>query len=228
MQQDNGKEAFGAPGIEPRWTHGNKNGVGTAYAASSRIWFTLFGGIVTEVYYPTVDRPQLRDLQYLVTDGKSFFHEEKRDLQATVERLSGHTLGFHCTNSDPDGRYAISKEVITDPHLPCVLQRTRLTGPDEEFLSTLKLFALCAPHLQVGGYGNTGYVTTANGQRILMASKQGVWLAMTATVPFSRTSCGYVGKSDGWTDLHENFQMDYEFDRADERQYRSHRRTGSQ
>ncbi len=214
MQQRGDKEAFGAPGIEPRWTHGNKNGVGTAYAASSRIWFTLFGGIITEVYYPTVDRPQLRDLQYLITDGKSFFHEEKRDMKTTVERISGHTLGFHCKNADPDGRYSISKEVITDPHLPCVLQRTRLTGQDKKFLATLKLYALCAPHIQVGGYGNTGYVTIANGWRILMACKQGVWLAMTATVPFSRTSCGYVGTSDGWTDLHENFQMDYEFDHA--------------
>lgn len=62
MQADsaNEKEAFGAPGIEPRSPHRNKNGIGMAYAASSRIWFTLFGGIVTEVYYPTVDRPQLR------------------------------------------------------------------------------------------------------------------------------------------------------------------------
>ena len=41
MQQHDDREAFGAPGIEPRWTHGNKDGVGTAYAASSRIWFTL-------------------------------------------------------------------------------------------------------------------------------------------------------------------------------------------
>jgi glucoamylase len=214
QQGDKSNQAFGAPGIEPRWTHGNKNGVGTAYAASSRIWFTLFGGIVTEVYYPTVDRPQLRDLQYLVTDGKSFFQEEKRDLKSNVERLSGHTLGFRCTNSDPAGRYSICKEVITDPHLPCLLQRTRLTGPDDVFLSTLKMYALCAPHLQVGGYGNTGYVTTANGWRILMACKQGMWLAMTATVPFSRMSCGYVGKSDGWTDLHSDFQMDYQFDHA--------------
>jgi glucoamylase len=76
------------------------------------------------------------------------------------------------------------------------------------------MYALCAPHLQVGGYGNTGYVTTANGWRVLMACKQGVWLAMMATVPFSRISCGYVGKSDGWTDLHENLKMDYEFDHA--------------
>src|ERR1700735_2254138 len=129
MQQDGNKEAVEAPGIEPRWTHGNKNGVGTAYSASSKIWFTLFGGIVTEVYYPTVDCPQMRDLQYLVTDGKTFFHEELRDMRCKVERLSGHTLGFSCTNSDPQGRYSINKDVITDPYLPCLLMRTRLTGP---------------------------------------------------------------------------------------------------
>jgi len=126
MQQDSGKEAFGAPGMEPRWTHGNKNGVGTAYSASSKIWFTLFGGIVTEVYYPKVDRPQIRDLQYLITDGKSFFHEEKRDLESQVERLSDFTLGFKCTNSDLAGRYTITKEVMTDPYLPCLLQLHRL------------------------------------------------------------------------------------------------------
>ncbi len=99
MSQELGENAFGAPGIEARWTHGNKNGVGTAYSASSKIWFTLFGGVVTEVFFPTVDRPQMRDLQYLITDGKSFFHEEKRDLKSNVERLSAHALGFRCTNS---------------------------------------------------------------------------------------------------------------------------------
>ena len=74
-------EAFGGPGIPPRWTHAAKDGVGTAYASSSRLWFTLWNGVVTEVYYPTVDRPQLRDLQFLITDGESFFHEEKRHLR---------------------------------------------------------------------------------------------------------------------------------------------------
>src|SRR6202142_4508240 len=124
MQQYGNKVAFGAPGIEPRWTHGNKNGVGTAYSAASKIWFTLFEGIVTEVYYSTVDRPQMRDLQYLITDGKSFFHEEKRHLKSEFERLSDHALGYRCTNSDPDGPYSVVKEIITDPHLACVLQRT--------------------------------------------------------------------------------------------------------
>ena len=214
MQEIVGKEAFGKPGIEPRWTHSNKAGTGTAYSVSSHLWFTIWNGIVTEVYYPTVDRPQLRDLQFLVTDGKTFFHEEKRDLTVRMERISDHALGYRCTNADPEGRYAITKEVIGDPHLPCLLQRTQITGKDSAFLAGLKIFALCAPHLEVGGAGNNGYITIANGRRILMAQKGGKWMAMGATVPFSHLSCGYVGTSDGWTDLHEDFKMDWEFERA--------------
>lgn len=41
------KEAFGGPGIPPRWTRAAKDGVGTAYASSSRLWFTLWNGVVT-------------------------------------------------------------------------------------------------------------------------------------------------------------------------------------
>jgi hypothetical protein len=35
------EEAFGKPGMESRWTRGNKDAVGTAYSASSRVWYTL-------------------------------------------------------------------------------------------------------------------------------------------------------------------------------------------
>ena len=187
--------------------------MGTAYAASSRVWFTFWNGIVTEVYFPTVDRPQIRDLQYLITDGLSFFHDEKHYLKSKLEQLLDHGLGYRCTNADPDGRYAIVKEIITDPHLACVLQHTKLTG-DESLVSKLKLYALCAPHIEVAGWGNSGYVARVAGRTILIAERKGTWLAMAATVPFSRVSCGYVGASDGWTDLHGNFQMDWEFDRA--------------
>src|SRR3990170_1999451 len=99
------REAFGGPGIVPRWTHGAKEGVGTAYSATSHVWFTLWNGVVTEVYYPTIDRPQIRDIQYLVTDGESFFHEEKRHLHTETRRISDHALAFEITNNDPDGRY---------------------------------------------------------------------------------------------------------------------------
>jgi glucoamylase len=187
--------------------------VGTAYSTSSRLWFTLWNGIITEVYFPAVDRPQLRDLQFLITDGKSFFHEEKRHLDCKLEHLSSHGLGYRCTNSDPAGRYTIVKEIITDPHLACLLQRTRLTG-DESFLAGLRIYALCAPHLDVAGWGNSGYAIEVGGRKVLVAERKGTWLALGATAPFSRVSCGYVGRSDGWTDLAEGFQMDWEFDQA--------------
>jgi glucoamylase len=213
MQELAGTEAFGKPGIEPRWTHSNKDGVGTAYSVSSHLWFTFWNGIVTEVYCPTIDRPQIRDLQYLLTDGKSFLQEEKRNLKSVVERISDHALGYRCTNTDPKGRYTIVKEIIGDPHVPCLLQRTCISGPDPSFLAELQLYVLCAPHLEIGGARNNAYIAIANGQRILMAQKGEAWMAMGASIPFSRLSCGYVGASDGWRDL-QNFKMDWEFDRA--------------
>ena len=48
------RTAPGGPGIEPRWTLGVKIAVGTAYSTSSRLWYTLDHGCVTEVYYPTI------------------------------------------------------------------------------------------------------------------------------------------------------------------------------
>jgi glucoamylase len=208
----NERPAFGKPGTPPRWTRSDKQAVGTAYSASSRVWFTLSAGILNEIYYPTIDQPQTRDLQYLVTDGATFFQDE-RQLETTLTELTDHALGFQITNSDPQKRYRIVKEVIAAPHEACVLVHTRLEGT---LLSRLRLFALLAPHLEVGGWGNTGNVTEVAGRRILTAHKGSTWLALGATIPFRRLSCGYVGASDGWTDLHGDFEMDWEFDVAED------------
>jgi glucoamylase len=208
-----GKGAFGHPGMPPRWTHSEKEGVGTAYNTASRVWFTLSHGILNEVYFPTVDSPQIRDLEYLVTDGESFFHEEKRDLPVEMEYLDEHALGYRIRLSDPDRRYHLVKEIISDPHLPCVLLHTRLEG-EENFLKKLRLYVLVAPHLEVGGWGNSAVKVRVAGRDLLVAFKNRLHLALGATVPFLRTSCGYVGASDGWTDLREHLRMDWEFDHA--------------
>jgi glucoamylase len=206
-------EAFGAPGIEPRWTRSSKEGLGTAYSTASRVWFTLSHGILNEVYCPTVDSPQIRDLEYLITDGQSFFHEEKRDLEFQLEYLEEHALGYRLTGTDPLKRYRLVKEIITDPHLPCVLIRTSLEG-DEAFLKKLRLYVLLAPHLESRGWGNNARKVNVAGKDLLVASRDQMQLALGASIPFARTSCGYVGASDGWTDLHKNFRMDWEFDSA--------------
>jgi glucoamylase len=208
-------EAFGRPGIEPRWTRGDKDAIGTAYSASSRLWFTLAAGIVNEVYFPTIDRPQIRDLQYLITDGESFVHDERRHLKTTTTELSEHVLGYEITNSDPDGRYRIVKQVITDPHYACLLIHTRIEA-DEASREKFRLYALLAPHLGSAGFGNSGRVYRIGEREILVAHKGDLWLAMAATTPFVRCSCGYVGRSDGWTDLFDNLQMDWEFAAAED------------
>ena len=52
--------------------------------------------------------------------------------------------------------------------------------------------------------------------RCLLAWKDQWALAMGASCGFSRVSCGFVGASDGWRDLMENFRMDWEFGSATE------------
>jgi len=202
--------ATGRPGIEPRWTHSAKDVVGTAYSASSRVWYTISDGVISEVYFSTIDRPQIRDLQYVVTDGETFFHDTHRNLSSRVEYLGEHGLGVRVINADPEGRYRIVIEVIGDPHQPCVLLDTRLEG-DPELLKKLHLYALLAPHLEVGGWGNNGNVAQIAGREFLTAHKNGTWLALAATLPFKQRSCGYAGSTDGWQDLARNFHLAHEF-----------------
>jgi glucoamylase len=206
--------AFGGPGMEPRWSHSNKDGVGTAYSADSRLWYTLWRGIVTEVYFPRIDRPQVRDLQFLLTDGETFFHEEKRQLRSVTKRPTDHALGYRVTSHDPEGRYRIHKSVIGDPHLPCLLVNTRLEVRHPGLEGRLRLFALAAPHLDAGGWGNNATVYDVLGQPVLVAERSGVALALASSLPFVRSSVGYVGVSDGWTDLSTHRTLSWEFDRA--------------
>src|SRR5271154_405830 len=142
--------AFGAPGLEPRWTSSKKDAVSTAYSASSRVWFTVSHGTLNEIYYPTIDRPQTRDMELLFTDGETFVHEEKRDLKWEFHRIDPNAPAARVTGTDPGGRYTVTKEFIADPHHSVVLMHVKITG-DESVLCRMKAYALLAPHLNGGG-----------------------------------------------------------------------------
>ena len=49
---------MGFPGIKIRWTHGSKRGVGTAYPTVSTFWVSLWNGVLTEIFYSTIDKIQ--------------------------------------------------------------------------------------------------------------------------------------------------------------------------
>src|SRR5438874_356322 len=203
--------AFGAPGIEPRWTSSAKEGVGTAYHTSCRLWFTLSHGIVNEIYYPHVDQPNTRDFQFLISDGETFCHEEKRDLIHAIDYPERDCLFYRLTNSESRGRYRLIKHVLTDPHLSVVLVHTRVEVLDESLREKLHLYALLAPHLAGCGADNSGWVSEIGGAKLLHAERDGVHVIMACGSGFSRRSVGYVGASDGWQDLMHNFKMDWEF-----------------
>src|SRR5213076_1123327 len=133
--------AFGAHGIEPRWTSSAKEGVGTSYHTSCRVWFTVSHGIVNEIYYPHVDQPNTRDFQFLISDGETFCHEEKRDLIHAIDYPERDCLFYRLTNSEPRGRYRLIKHVLTDPHLSVVLVHTRVEVLDESLREKLHLYA---------------------------------------------------------------------------------------
>ena len=193
-----------------------KDAVGTAYSGSSRVWFTCSHGILNEIYHPTIDRAQVRDMEFLVTDGETFAHEEKRDLLSTFSYIHPEALGVRYENRDPEGRYTLTKEIICDPHHSVVLMQVRLETHEghEDLLPRLKVYALLAPHLDDGGMGNTARALDVAGHRMLLAWKDPWALAMGTSCGFSRVSCGFVGASDGWRDLMENFHMNWEFGSA--------------
>ncbi|HEY2002899.1 MAG TPA: glycoside hydrolase family 15 protein, partial [Acidobacteriaceae bacterium] len=206
-------EAPGAPGLEPRWTSSEKSVVGTAYSTSSKVWWTTSHGTINEIYNPTIDKPQVRDLELLVTDGESFVHEEKRDLKRRFSYLSQHAPAVGMVNSDPDGRYTISKEIISDPHAPVLLMRVRFTG-DADVLRRLKAFALLAPHLDGGGAHNNGHVVDVAGRRMLLAWRNSSALVMAANCGFEHASCGFVGTSDGYQDVTQHYGMEWHYGSA--------------
>jgi glucoamylase len=203
-------EAFGAPGIEPRWTSSAKEGFGTAYHTSCRVWFTLSHGIVNEIYYPSVDQPNTRDFQFLISDGETFCHEEKTDLQHEMEYPERACLFYRLTNSEPRGRYRLVKQICTDPHRSVLLVHTRLEIFDKSLRDKLRLYALLAPHINRCGAGNSGRCAEISASTLLHAWRDNFHLIMGCSTHFARRSVGFAGASDGWRDL-LNFQMDWQF-----------------
>ncbi|MFZ0477885.1 MAG: glucan 1,4-alpha-glucosidase [Terriglobales bacterium] len=206
--------APGGPGIEPRWTSSAKTGVGTSLSLHSRVWFTLSHGILNEIYFPRVDQACTRDFGLIVTDGHTFFSEEKRHCTFENLPIEPGTPAYELRNTCMSGRYRIEKEVLTDPWRNVVLQKIRFV-PLKGSLRDYRLFALLAPHLANFGYGNTGWVDAYKGRPMLFAQRDGFALALGSSAPWLKRSVGFVGTSDGWQDLSQHFQMTWDYDRAE-------------
>lgn len=105
-----------------QWPTAAKNGFGTSNTVASRVWFTLADGVMTEVFYPTVDMPTVRTLQFQVVMGTRT-ENEVDDTVHQLELPNPASLTFRQINRAKSGAYTITKTYVTDPRRSCVLIR---------------------------------------------------------------------------------------------------------
>lgn len=208
-----GGEAFGGPGIKPVWATAKKSGVGTAFNFYSKIWFTIAQGAITEVYYPTLDTANTRMLRLVVTDGDSFVDDETEDMHHKIEFINPRALAYRIVNTDKERRYRIEKRVITDTMRNSLVLRCRFE-PLQGGLEDYRVYVFYEPHIDNSGGGDTGYIITYLGKKVLMAYDGGIYSALATDVSWTAFSTGYIGVNDGLTDLKHNRRLNYQFDIA--------------
>jgi glucoamylase len=194
-------EAPGAPGAVANWTAGNKDGFGTARPLASKVWFTLQGGELSEVYAPDLGTPSFRDLQFVVSDGKTFSERETDVARHSTRLADARSLTYRQVSST--SRWRLTKTYVTDPARSAVLVKVAfesLTG------KPYQLYVLGDPALSNTGDDDSASAATAYDK--LNAS------ALATAPALTKTSVGYLGASDGWTDLRDDHRMDWSYDAA--------------
>ena len=204
-------EAPGAPGIPPTWCSSAKDMVGCALGPS-RLWFTIGGGIVNEVYYPRIDIPQIRDLGFIVADGSGFWVEVKRLWRYVVQLAAPGAPAARIVHRHE--RFELTLRVTPCEQRDVLLIDVSLSGD-----VALRPYALLAPHLGGTGNDNRARVVTYGGRRILSAEQGPFGLALAAVTAqqqdaWGRASAGCVGNSDGWQDFAHNAAMSWQYDAA--------------
>jgi glucoamylase len=144
-------------------------GVGTAYTYElrpednpSKVWFTLADGAITEVTYPTIDMANVKEMTCLISDGKSFIHNETEDCLHTVSLLDKQALAYRVVSVDKEGRYRLIKEVVTDPANHTLLVQVgfeALQGEPADY----RLYLYYVPHIRNSGEGDSGCVDQETG-----------------------------------------------------------------
>src|SRR3989442_15575301 len=91
--------ASDGPGALSHFDLSRKDCLGTARNTTSKVWFTVANGVLSDVYYPTIDNTNVETLQYVVTDGSTFTDLQTRDMTSTVQALDGSGMACEVTSA---------------------------------------------------------------------------------------------------------------------------------
>ena len=215
-----GTAASGGPGGASYFDLARKDCLGTAENTTSKVWYTVADGVLSDVYEPTVDNTNVETLQYVVTDGSTFADLQTRDMTYTVQ---ADPTGMQCTITSTDAKHGFElvTTYITDPQRDTVLMNTRIepTKGSSTNIGKLQIYARLDAHVNGDGGGgtqnaggNTGVIDTRTGIPVVYSTNTTTeaanrtyavptYMAMTATSA-GEASVGYEGTaSDGLTQL---------------------------
>jgi len=183
-----------------------------ASLGSSRLWFTVAEGIVTEVYYPRIDIPQIKDLGFIIADDRGFWVELRRMRNYVVTLPRPGVPAVTIVHSHP--RFTFTLEICPAQRRDVLLLRYRLEGD-----GGLRPYALLATRLGGDADNNEASVTKYNGRTVLWAEQGPFGLALLAAGEdgadaWRRCSVGCVEASDGWQDFNQHGRMTWEYDSA--------------
>ena len=199
--------APGAPGAPSVWSNASKSMIGTSATDTSRVYFTGYRGIVSEVFYPVVDTVNTVDLQFLVGDVAKTFVDEEKVQNYTVTRPDTKALLFQAETSNTGHNWKITKRVFTDPGRNTLIQRVTFTALGGKQVKDFNLYALHNPSMDNSGAGDTSQTLASGGRTMLVASQNTRASALAISRPWklngttAMVSSGFVGVSDGYTDL---------------------------
>src|SRR5262249_9622709 len=154
--------------------------------STSRVWFTLRAKEMTEVYYPDLKHPSIRDLTFVIGN------QGESAATAKVARTDG-SLTY--TQTLETKRWHLTKTYITDPKRPTVLIRVRLPPLDAK---PPRLTLRLDPQLYNDGRDDVGWTRGHS----LLSHDRHMAAALIARPAFGRTSSGFAG--------HDNDLLDHE------------------
>jgi glucoamylase len=212
-----GSPATDGPGALSHFDLARKDCLGTAQNTTSKVWYTVADGVLSDVYYPTIDNTNVETLQFVVTDGSTFTDLATRDMTYTVDSIGVSGMACRVTSTAKSGRYRLVTDYITDPAHDSVLMRTRLVRLTPGDYQVYVRFDPTVNGNGGGGSGNGGgdnaTVDTSTGHPIAVSYdtvtttqaanndyRQPVYVALDGS--FGQVESGFAGQgSDGLTQL---------------------------
>jgi len=190
--------APGEPGQDAQWESAGKDAVGTSTTLQSKVWFTLRDGVMTEVYYPTVDVANVRMLQFIIVsaDGKRV-ETEAEDTTHRAEIVDPQALIFRQINTAKSGDYTITKTYVTDPERSSVLVDVAFHW-NVAGACRCSLYVYYDPSLNNSGMHDTAWI---NGSWLVASDADIVSALTVANYGLDDETNGYFGVSDGLTQL---------------------------